>query len=232
MKNLKNKKGFSLVELMVVVAIMGVLAAIAIPAYNEYRKSAKKTAYRSDMLSLHKGVLAFGVELDSFCERDTTPEDFNIENVGMASLASSKLYGTNANYCTGTNTGGTRCTTQTTCTTLPRDATNCGASWIPAGNGPGKANFIGFENVHTGCSNISSTNEVEHRLRDPSQNNAMPAGCDLATSTYSLGVAGHISGTNYIGFDVDENGVVDETAEGAYGTGSGEVLNTTNGVCT
>ena len=57
--NLKNKKGFSLVELMVVVAIMGTLAAIAIPAYNEYRKSAKKAAYKADLSSLHKGWLSF-----------------------------------------------------------------------------------------------------------------------------------------------------------------------------
>jgi len=35
----------------------------AISAYNEYRKSAKKTAYRTDLLAVHKGWLAFGVEL-------------------------------------------------------------------------------------------------------------------------------------------------------------------------
>ena len=95
MKNLKLRRGFSLVELMVVVAIMGTLAAIAIPAYNEYRKSAKKTAYKTDLLSLHKGILAFGVELDSYCERETDPSTISLKNVGMSSLFPSNLYGPN-----------------------------------------------------------------------------------------------------------------------------------------
>jgi len=39
----KNKKGFTMIELMVVVVIVGVLAAIAIPIYGKYIKNARLT---------------------------------------------------------------------------------------------------------------------------------------------------------------------------------------------
>lgn len=64
-----GNKGFSLVELMVVVAIIGILAAIAIPSVGKYMAKARQTEAKTNLSSVYTAEKAFFAEYNSYSAR-------------------------------------------------------------------------------------------------------------------------------------------------------------------
>lgn len=52
MRKLMSKKGFTLVELMIVIVIMGILVAVAIPVYGAVTKNAEAKTCKSNMSNI------------------------------------------------------------------------------------------------------------------------------------------------------------------------------------
>jgi len=55
----KMKKGFTLIELMIVIAIIGILAAVAIPMYADYTKKARTSEVAGTLKEISKVQIAF-----------------------------------------------------------------------------------------------------------------------------------------------------------------------------
>lgn len=69
MNRLKSSKGFSLIELMIVVAIIGVLAAIAVPNYQKFQARSKQSEAKSNLAAIYSAEKSFQAEWQQYTGR-------------------------------------------------------------------------------------------------------------------------------------------------------------------
>ena len=72
MKFFKNKKGFTLVELVVVIAILGILAGIAIPRFMDATASARGAKVVADMRTIESSLSMYYAKKGSYYSSGTT----------------------------------------------------------------------------------------------------------------------------------------------------------------
>jgi len=87
LKSLRNTKGFTLIELMIVVAIIGILAAIAIPNFLQYQMKSRQSEAKTNLGAIRTSELSFAGERGCFIGVAKYPATAPAAGTKMVSVA-------------------------------------------------------------------------------------------------------------------------------------------------
>ncbi len=82
-----NQQGFTLIELMIVVAIIGILAAIAIPNFARYQLKSKTTEAKANLGGIKAAQEAYRAENDFFATCAANPAAISAQGAKQAWVA-------------------------------------------------------------------------------------------------------------------------------------------------
>lgn len=68
----RNSRGFTLIELMVVIAVVGILVGIAVPTYQDSVRKSRRGQAKADLVQLAQGMERFYTEGNTYTGADLT----------------------------------------------------------------------------------------------------------------------------------------------------------------
>jgi type IV pilus assembly protein PilA len=196
---LSNHQGFTLVELMIVVAIIGILSAVAIPNYQKYQAKARQSEAKIGLAALYTAEKSYAVESNTYSGC--------INDIGFSTQGTQKFYAIGFrsadlpnNRCGQTGTADCHLyfsgTSSVACTTATNQSpTSANAHQFDANTGI---------DVATAATNLAAIN------------GALPTTV-MTQNTFTAGAAGSISKGAANSFDlwtIDENKNLTNTRSG------------------
>lgn len=200
MKSLKRQDGFTLVELMVVVAIIGLLSAVAIPNFKKYQAKAKISEAKLQLASLYTAQSAFFSDYNMYgqCLRymgfDPAKEIGNrYYGIGLSAGANAR----NASaHSAALNSGMQASDCVATNAVLLDDTTN-NTSWFPAGKGVGGKIIAAVADATANTAGAAAAACTETGIGGTANNGTcVGTQADSANMAFQFSAVGYISGDN------------------------------------